>query len=64
MDIVYYLKKICSDSSLKQDLSNVSFMTDKIKLLTNSLSDPDFIGTSINGMLMVYICYFCITVFI
>ncbi|XP_025415748.1 EH domain-binding protein 1-like protein 1 isoform X3 [Sipha flava] len=36
------------DSLLKQDLTNVSFMTNKIELLTNSLSDPDFIGTSIN----------------
>lgn len=25
-------------------------MTNKIELLTNSLSDPDFIGTSIDGM--------------
>lgn len=31
-------------------MNNVSFMTKKIELLTNSLSDPELIGTSCNGM--------------
>lgn len=50
----------------KQNTNNVSFMTNKIELLTNSLSDPDFIGTPVDGMnwflffniLVIYfICY-------
>jgi hypothetical protein len=61
-DSLLLKKKISLDSLLKQDLTNVSFMTNKIELLTNSLSDPDFIGTSINGKLVVHICYFYIIV--
>lgn len=37
------------DLSFKQNVNNVSSMTNKIELLTNSLSDPDFTG-SVNGM--------------
>ncbi|KAL4135081.1 hypothetical protein QTP88_006737 [Uroleucon formosanum] len=37
------------DSSFKQDMNNVSFMTNKIELLTNSLSDPEIIGSSIGN---------------
>lgn len=44
------------DSSFKQDMNNVSFMTNKIELLTNSLSDPEIIDSSVGklSLLMVY----------
>lgn len=45
--LTYYLI-VFPDS--KQNMNNLSSMTNKIELLTNSLSDPDFIGTSIDGM--------------
>lgn len=45
-------------------MTNVSLMTNKIELLTNSLSDPDFIGPTGNGMLIVCVCYFDIVLFI
>lgn len=44
------------DLSFKQNVNNVSSMTNKIELLTNSLSDPDFIG-SVNGMYS-FLCTF------
>ncbi|XP_060846885.1 EH domain-binding protein 1 isoform X3 [Rhopalosiphum padi] len=37
------------DSSFKQDMNNVSFMTNKIELLTNSLSDPEIIDSSVGN---------------
>jgi len=38
------------DSLCKQDINDVSFMTNKIKLLTNSLSNSNFVNTSVDGM--------------
>uniref|UniRef100_A0A2H8TZN0 EH domain-binding protein 1 n=1 Tax=Melanaphis sacchari TaxID=742174 RepID=A0A2H8TZN0_9HEMI len=35
------------DSSFKQNMNDVSFMTNKIELLTNSLSDPEIINNSV-----------------
>ncbi|XP_026816637.1 EH domain-binding protein 1 isoform X3 [Rhopalosiphum maidis] len=37
------------DSSFKHDMNNVSFMTNKIELLTNSLSDPEIIDSSVGN---------------
>lgn len=48
------------DSLFKQNINDVSFMTNKIEHLTNSLSDPEFTGTSVNSML-IDICYAIIT---
>jgi len=43
------------DSSFKQDMNNVSFMTNKIELLTNSLSDPEMIGSSIGKLFVLMV---------
>lgn len=48
------------DTSFKQNVNNVSFMTNEIDLLTNSLSESDLIDISTNGM--YYIIYFRISV--
>jgi len=43
------------DSSFKQDMNNVSFMTNKIELLTNSLSDPEIISSSIGKLFILMV---------
>jgi len=39
-------------------MNNVSLMTNKIEFLTNSLSDPNFIGTSMNGKYIILLLYY------
>jgi len=43
------------DSSFKQDMNNVSFMTNKIELLTNSLSDPEIIDSSVGKLFLLMV---------
>lgn len=43
------------DSLFKQDMNNVSFMTNKIELLTNSLSDPEIIGSSVGKLFILMV---------
>jgi len=52
---LYILFIIFLDSSFKQDMNNVSFMTNKIELLTNSLSDPEIIDSSVGRLFILMI---------
>jgi len=51
----YTLFIIFLDSSFKQDMNNVSFMTNKIELLTNSLSDPEIIESSVGRLFILMV---------